>query len=211
VLIVDSDAHVLFANTATQEIAAAGDVLVLTEGTVRPRQREQSDVFRRLVGSAIAGKRGGSLLLSRPLGRLPVSALVAPLAGTLAASLAAQGRLGAAAIFLSDPERQAATSTQHLRALYKLSPTEARVAWLVTWSGSIGRAAKRLGLAPETVRTHLKHIYAKTGVNRQSALAHLLAEAGAVARVPWARHPPFGGYRALTTRNKKYTDGHASV
>ena len=181
VLVVDSEARILFVNTAAREIAAAGDVLILTGGTVRPRQREHGDVFRRLLGSAIAGKPGGSLLLSRPSRRLPVTALVTPLVGTLAASLAAQGRPCAAAIFLSDPERQAATSAQHLRALYKLSPTEARVAWLVTWSGSIGSAAETLELAPETVRTHLKHIYAKTGVNRQSALAHLLAAAAAVA------------------------------
>ena len=183
VLVVDGSARVLFANAAAREIAAAGDVLVLADGTVRPRQREQVDVFRRLVGSAIAGKPGGSLLLSRPSRRFPVSALVAPLAGTLAVSLAAQGQLGAAVVFLSDPERQAVASTEHLRALFKLSPTEARVAWLITRSGSIGRAARTLGIAPETVRTHLKHIYVKTGVNRQSALAHLLA-AAAVARVP---------------------------
>ena len=91
--------------------------------------------------------------------------------------------MGAAALFLSDPERQAAASAEHLRALYKLSPTEARVAWLIARSESIKDAAKSLGLAPETVRTHLKHIYAKTGVNRQSALAYLLG-AAAVARIP---------------------------
>jgi len=183
VLIVDSDAHVLFANMAAQEIAAARDVLVLNDGTVKPRQREQSDVFRRLVGSAIAGGPGGSLLLSAHSHRLPVSALVTPLVGTLAVSLAAPGRRGAAAVFLSDPERHAFTSTEHLQTLYKLSPTEARVAWLIARSASVGGAAKVLGLAPETVRTHLKHIYAKTGVNRQSALAHLLATA-TVTRIP---------------------------
>jgi DNA-binding CsgD family transcriptional regulator len=183
VLIVDSGVHVLFANTAAREIAAAGDVLVLTDGTVRPRLREQGDLFRKLVGAAIAGKSGGSLLLTRPSRRLPVSVLVSPLAGTLAVSLAAPGRVAAAAVLLSDPERQAVASIEHLRALYKLSPTEARVAWLITRSGSIGGAAKTLGIATETVRTHLKHIYAKTGVNRQSALAHLLA-AGAPARAP---------------------------
>jgi len=183
VLILDSEAHVLFANIAAREIAAAGDVLVLTNGTVRPRHREQCDVFRRLIGSAIAGQAGGSLLLGRRSNRLPVSALVSPLAGALALSLAAQGRTGAAAVLLSDPEVQAAASTEHLQALYKLSPTEARVAWLVMRSGSIGRAAKVLGVSPETVRTHLKHIYAKTDVNRQSALALLLA-AATLARVP---------------------------
>ena len=183
VLILDSQARVLFANMAAQEIAAARDVLVLTDRTVRCRQREQSDVLRRLVGSAIAGGPGGSLLLSAPSRRLPVSALVTPLVGTLAVSLAAQGPKGAAAVFLSDPERHAVTLTEHLQALYKLSPTEARVAWLIARSESISGAAKSLGLGPETVRTHLKHIYAKTGVNRQSALAYLMG-AAAVARVP---------------------------
>lgn len=182
VLILDSRARVLFANTAAQEIVAARDVLALTDGTVRCRQREQSNILRRLLGSAIAGGPGGSLLLSAPSRRLPVSALVTPLVGTLAVSLAAQGLQGAAAVFLSDPERHAATSIEHLQALYKLSPTEARVAWLIARSKSIRDAARSLGLSPETVRTHLKHIYAKTGVNRQSALAYLLATA-AVARV----------------------------
>lgn len=183
VLIVDSEARVLFANTAAQEIAAAGDVLLMVDGTLRPRRREQGDAFRRIVGAAIAGKPGGSLLLGRPSRRLPVSALVTPLVGTLARSLATHGRMGAAAVFLSDPERQAVASTEHLRALYKLSPTEARVAWLITRSGGIDGAANAMGLAPETVRTHLKHIYVKTGVNRHSALAHLLA-AATVARDP---------------------------
>jgi len=182
VLILDSQAHVLFANMVAREMASARDVLVLTDGTVRCRQREQSDVLQKLVGSAIAGGPGGSLLLSASSRRLPVSALVTPLVGTLAVSLAAQGVQGAAAVFLSDPERHGATLIEHLQTLYRLSPTEARVAWLIARSKSIGDAAKSLGLAPETVRTHLKHIYVKTGVNRQSALAYLLGTA-AVARI----------------------------
>ena len=191
VLIVDSQARVVFANMAARQIATARDVLVLTDRTVRCRHREHSDVLRRLMGSAIAGGPGGSLLLSAPSRRLPVSALVSPLVGTLAVSLAAQGLQGAAAVFLSDPERHASTLTEHLQALYKLSPTEARVTWLIARSDSIRDAAKSLGLAPETVRTHLKHIYAKTGVNRRSALAYLLGSA-AVARAPVGTIPRSG-------------------
>jgi DNA-binding CsgD family transcriptional regulator len=190
VLILDGQARVQFANMAAQKIAAARDVLVLTDKTVSCRQREQNDVLRRLVGSAIRGGPGGSLLLSAPSRRLPVSALVTPLIGTLAMSLASQGLQGAAAVFLSDPERNAVTLTEHLQALYKLSPTEARVAWLIARSESISDVAKSLGLAPETVRTHLKHIFAKTGVHRQSALAYLLG-AAAVAASP-KHHPPNG-------------------
>jgi DNA-binding CsgD family transcriptional regulator len=190
VLILDNQARVAFANTAAEEIAAVRDVLVLIDGTVRCRQREQSDILRRLVGSAIAGGPGGSLLLNASSRRLPVSALVAPLVGVLAESLAAQGLQGAAAIFLSDPERDAVTLTEQLQALYKLSPTEARVAWLIARSEGINDVARSLGLAPETVRTHLKHIYAKTGVHRQSALAYLLGTT-AVGTSP-KRHPPNG-------------------
>jgi hypothetical protein len=38
----------------------------------------------------------------------------------------------------------------------------------------VGDIAAGLGLGPETVRTHLKSIYRKTGVNRQSKLVSLL-------------------------------------
>ena len=119
-----------------------------------------------------------------------MSALVTPLAGTLAASLSDRGRKGAAAIFLFGSGTSGAPRGASPGA-YKLSATEARVAWLTTRSGSIGSAAKALGIAPETVRTHLKHIYAKTGVNRQSALAYLLATA-AVTRTAWAAIPVRG-------------------
>jgi DNA-binding CsgD family transcriptional regulator len=189
VLILDGHARVLFANMAAREIAAAQDVLLLTDKTVRCRHREQSDILRRLIGSAITGGPGGSLLLNAPWRRLPVSALVTPLVGTLAVSLAAQGLQGAALVFLSDPERHAVTLTEDLQALYKLSPTEARVAWLIARSKSISDVAKSLGLSPETVRTHLKHIFAKTGVHRQSALTYLLG--AAVAASP-KHHPPNG-------------------
>ena len=46
VLIVDSDTRVLFANIAAEKIVGAQDVLVMTDGTIRPRQRELGDVFQ---------------------------------------------------------------------------------------------------------------------------------------------------------------------
>jgi DNA-binding CsgD family transcriptional regulator len=57
---------------------------------------------------------------------------------------------------------------------YGLTPAEARVA-LATSSGlGIQEAALRLGLSPNTIKTHLRRVFAKTGTVRQSELTRLM-------------------------------------
>ena len=170
-VIVDSQARVLFANMAAQEIAAAGNVLVLRDGTVRPRQREQCDVFRRLIGSAIAGEAGGSLLLSSSSRRLPVSCSSRPLSARSRSP--SPPKAGLAPLQFSCPTRNAKLPLRRnicgrctSSALWRC----ASPGWSCGQEAS-GAPPKPWDSSPETVRTHLKHIYAKTGVNRQSALA----------------------------------------
>ena len=58
---------------------------------------------------------------------------------------------------------------------YKLTPTELRVLLAIVEVGGVPEVAEALGIGNATVRTHLNRIYAKTGVNRQAALAKLVA------------------------------------
>lgn len=183
VLLVDGAGRVLFANTAALNLAASRDAIVLKDGVVGTRRHSQGPPLHDLIASAIAGGPGGALAISRASGALPISALVAPLKGALAAAVAADVQTGAAAIFLTDPEQQPEPSAERLCALYGLTPTEARVALKTVKAGTIAKAASALGISPETVRTHLKRVYDKTGINRQSALARLLAFA-AMTRLP---------------------------
>ena len=176
VLLLDASARVLFANAAALDLANTRDAIVLEDGTVKARQVCQARHLRELIACAIRGEAGGAVGLSRASGGLPLSVLVAPLQGAL-------GRVGAVALFLTDPCRQAELSAERLRALYGLTPTEARVALHIGEAGTIAGAAAGLQLGPETVRTHLKRVYAKTGVNRQSALVRLL-DLAAVTRSP---------------------------
>jgi len=167
VLLLDNGARVLFANDAVRKLHATRDVIVLDDGTLRARHTGQARQLRELIASAIRGEPGGALALSRASGGLPLSVLVSPLQGAL-------GRAGAVAVFLADPGQQAELSADRLSALYSLTPTEARVAVHIGRTGTIAGVAASLQLGPETVRTHLKRIYAKTGVNRQSALVRLV-------------------------------------
>jgi DNA-binding CsgD family transcriptional regulator/PAS domain-containing protein len=184
VLLLDGAGRALFANRAARELAAARDAIMMDARGVHARHRLDDRAFQLLIGSAVAGGASGAVALSRASGSLPLVALVVPLIGTLAATAATAGlSSGAAAVFLTDPERQAEPPAERLQALYGLTPTEARVALHLVRAGTIARAAHALGLAPETVRTHLKRIYGKTGVHHQSALARLLS-AAAVLNAP---------------------------
>jgi len=60
-----------------------------------------------------------------------------------------------------------------LAARFDLTPAEARVAIHLVEGGDIASYAKAAGVSLGTVRTHLKAIFAKTGVNRQAALVKL--------------------------------------
>ena len=56
---------------------------------------------------------------------------------------------------------------------FRLTPAEARVALHLIDGGDIASCAEAAGVSPGTVRTQLKSIFAKTGVNRQAALVRL--------------------------------------
>jgi DNA-binding CsgD family transcriptional regulator len=55
-----------------------------------------------------------------------------------------------------------------------LTPAEMRVAAMIAKGHGAKATAKKLGLSHETVRNHLKAIFAKTNTHRQSALAVLV-------------------------------------
>lgn len=62
-----------------------------------------------------------------------------------------------------------------LRALFDLTPAEARVASGIAEGLSLGQIAARHAVSVETVRVQAKAIFAKTGATRQAQVAALLA------------------------------------
>jgi DNA-binding CsgD family transcriptional regulator len=62
-----------------------------------------------------------------------------------------------------------------LSDLFGLSPAEARIAALVSYGWTIESAAVALSLSPATVRSHLKSVFSRTAVNRQTDLAVLVS------------------------------------
>jgi DNA-binding CsgD family transcriptional regulator len=81
----------------------------------------------------------------------------------------------AALIFLSDQTR----GTPHAEALgtlYGLTPAEARLVCGLMDGLTLQEYADAKKIAVASVRTQLKSVFAKTGVNRQSALMRLILQ-----------------------------------
>lgn len=76
----------------------------------------------------------------------------------------------AAAIFVTPAISLPPTPTEALAALFDLTPMEARVLSLIAEGQTPGEIAPSLTIAPSTVKTHLLHLFSKTGARRQTDL-----------------------------------------
>ena len=78
------------------------------------------------------------------------------------------------AVFITDPQAVQLPSVERLGELYGLTPTEVKVACEFARGHSYKQVAQRLKISEDTVRAHIKQIYPKTRVNRQSDLVRLV-------------------------------------
>ena len=185
VVLTDASARVLFANRAAEAMFARSDGIGVDRSGLCAASATHTMALRRLIAVSArpgeAAEPGGSLLLDRPSGRRPLSVIVAPMRREAPWSLVAPPL---AIIFVADPERDAEIPEPLLRALYGMTPTEAAVARLIAKGRGVKAAARAMGIAPSTARTHLHRVFAKTETGRQAELAHLLNQIA-----------PFGGFK----------------
>lgn len=89
---------------------------------------------------------------------------------------------GAVGLLIVTPVTAAnAPSLALIRGLFDLTPSEARVARGIAQGETIRDMAAHHGLSPETIRTQIKAVLAKTGTRNQKSAAALL---GAVPELP---------------------------
>jgi DNA-binding CsgD family transcriptional regulator len=116
------------------------------------------------------------IIVSRKNGP-PAFIRVLPLAGAARSPFrGAQGLL-----LLSDSSRKLGADIALIARSFGLSPSEAKVAGLLADGQSTEEIAASLGLSNETIRSHLKSVFAKTGAHRQAELVALLARLPLIA------------------------------
>ncbi|NBN78857.1 hypothetical protein GWI72_11315 [Microvirga tunisiensis] len=91
-----------------------------------------------------------------------------------------EGTHGHVLVTLREPGPIARDARDALQGTYGLSRSEARLAYYLAMTGSLGETLETLGITRNTGKTHLRRIYEKTGVTSQIELCKLVAKLSAL-------------------------------
>jgi DNA-binding CsgD family transcriptional regulator len=176
VVLLDDQGAVVFANGAAGvALEAAAGWRLERSALVAPSevQRRLASLCGRAIDTSLRRgfSAGGTLRVPRSRDGGWLEVRIVPLAGP--PRLVASRRV-AAAVFLSLEEERRPVDLQALGALFGLTPAEAEVAARVARGQEPGQIGRDLGVSLNTVRTHLKRVFGKTGSRRQGELAGLL-------------------------------------
>jgi DNA-binding CsgD family transcriptional regulator len=187
VLLLDAAGRLVSANHVAEQLLRSGDGLRGGSHGIRACLPAETAQLQRLIAQAVGHTppdewSDGIMNLTRPPPRRPLHLLVAPLRG---GSLRRAACTAAAVVFVTDPERPAATSPEHLRRWLGLTPAEGALVTELLGGRRVEEAAVALHISTHTARTQLKRVLAKTGTGRQPDLLRLaLGTPGALLRTP---------------------------
>ena len=182
-ILVRADHSVLFANPAAQTILDAADGMELRRNLLRPERYQDVVRFQAALDAVIApplhAKPGRSRSLMRLLERSgaqrPLIAVIAP-AGCASGDDADgvdQGE-AAAIVYLMRHECRGAQGLEAICHLHGLSPVETQLVSHLVSGLPLGETAAQMRIKPDTARTYLKQVFAKTDTHRQSDLLQLM-------------------------------------
>lgn len=186
VVVVNRSAKVVFANEVAKTLSLQDGPLRLNSCVTSlssPHARRLCELIR----SALEGTPTRTMCLPSSAGGRPLMVLISPV-GEMDRSSLRGLRDAAAMIIVCDPDRATDIPPAWLTEAYGLTHAEARVALAVASGTTIPDAARELRISPNTVKTHLRRVYEKTGTCRQTELSRLMA----TISVASAARPAYG-------------------
>lgn len=174
VVIVGEGGRILHANDAARRMLAVRRPIADVDGVLSVRNTTANAELSAAIRQARSdeSKIGDSGLGVPLLSDEPCVAHVLPLArGDVRTRLMPQAT---AAVFITVARPCLCADVGVLARNFDLTPAETRLLEQLVQNARLGRAAGKLGISQETARTHLAHIFSKTGVSRQAELLTLV-------------------------------------
>jgi DNA-binding CsgD family transcriptional regulator/PAS domain-containing protein len=176
-IILDESGRVLSVNERARELLDQKDGVALRDEQLVLSTRERTRELQERVNRVIAQQKSGGPAVVEAM-RIPRSSaggelglVIRPVPENQWAEAEA---VPSAVIFLSDPQAQAEAPLQVIKQLFGFTPAEASLAMLMANGMTLDEAADAMGVSRNTVRTHLRSVFAKTGVTRQPMLVSLI-------------------------------------
>ena len=175
--LVDAAGRLVHANASGRAMLNDGNVLHANGRPVAPEIHADevlSDVFVAAGnGDAALAEKGVAARLAARDGDRFVTHVLPLTSGTR--RQAGVSYAAVAAVFVQKAGQDPSPAVQTLAEQYDLTAAELRVLIALTDFGGVAEVAAALKLSPATVRTHLRHVFEKTGVRRQADLIKLMA------------------------------------
>ncbi|MGR3525296.1 MAG: response regulator [Paracoccaceae bacterium] len=175
VILLAADGKVVHANPAARALAK-GSELELSERVMARGElgRSLAALIDRLIRDEAKCSPEGVSLASD--GQIMVMGL--PLGAGQPSGRAA------AMLILSDPRARHMLHAATLAQMFGLTPTEARIAGLLSDGLRRDEIAEQMAISPTTVAFHLRNLFSKTGVHREAALVALILSLPALRSGP---------------------------
>lgn len=175
VVVVDARGGVIEANAAARQMGRKGWPIVLSNGRLTATYDKANAELQDAIAWATrrrydAGGPQFEIGLNAAADP-PALAHILPVGDTASRSPFAAG--GCAAVFVTTAQMDRAVPVASIAASFGLTPAESALFGQLASGRSLGDSAEALNIALTTAKTHLAHIFAKTGVSRQSELIRL--------------------------------------
>jgi DNA-binding CsgD family transcriptional regulator len=171
--LVDGAALIVHANASGQAMLDRGVVVRERSGRLTAVDRRADQALHEAFAAAAAGATRRSAI---PLGGSEDDCWAAHVL-PLPSGARRQTGLPYAAVAAVFVRRAALNccSLETIADLYGLTPAELRVLVAIVEIGGVPEVAPVLGVSETTVRSHLQHVFEKTGIKRQADLVKLVA------------------------------------
>jgi len=177
-LMVDCQATILYANTTAERILAEGDGLLRRHGRLRASHATATQALQTMLEELRGGPREPVRALSIP--RLPgVRDLYLVLKHHRIRDRISDRPREVILIYIHDPEVSYAENTTVYQQLFRFTPAEATIAASLAAGLAVEVIEEELDISHNTMRAHLRSMFAKTDVGSRAELIHLLVNSPA--------------------------------
>lgn len=171
--LADGAGFIVQSNQAAEAMLVQNDGLSLKDCRLHAAKSSDHHALNRLFehGAPASDKTDALLYIARPSGKKPYIAVRIRMSAHC--RKAPDARRPYQILLVHDPDCGRVVNLAALRARYALTSAECSILEALVNVGSPKAIAVRMGNSENTVRTHLKSIFAKTGTHRQSELIQL--------------------------------------
>lgn len=176
-VVLNEQGMIIRSNGVADSILAEKDGIEVVKGRLHAEYALEDRELQRLIKFGLAHNSRTTpavteaISLTRPSGQPKLGVLVRSIPCN---DLSEGNDWPQVAVFIRDPRHQPHPSHELVRRLFGFTSAEVALALLLTNGLTLDEAAVELNIRKNTARAHLRSIFSKTGVTRQTMLVRLL-------------------------------------